>query len=84
MIPSVSTNWLYLDNSYVPEWFLYKEASETHFFILWKIPEKNLCAEMIDTIFVCFNHHHHHQQNIMNSLKHLECDPFQIQGQGLL
>lgn len=83
MIPSVSTNWLYLDNSYVPEWFLYKESSDSQsLFYTLENTSKNPCAEMIDTIFVCFNHHH--QQNIINSLKYLECDPFQIQGQGLL
>lgn len=81
MIPSVSTNWLYLDNSYVPKQFPYKEASQTLFYTL-ENTRINPCAEMVDTFFVCFNHHH--QQNIINSLKYLECDPFQIQGQGLL
>lgn len=45
MTASVSTSWLYLDNPYVPEQFLSKEASETHIFILsilHKIPEQTL------------------------------------------
>lgn len=62
MIPSGSTSWLYADNPYVPEQFLYKEASETHLFMVWKMPEQTLVLKWQPQFFFCFNHHH--QQNI--------------------
>ena len=40
MTISVSTSWLYVDKSYVPKQFLYKEASETHIFIFQEKEKK--------------------------------------------
>ena len=73
MTTSVSTSWLYEDNSYVPKQFLYREASETHIFIFQEKEKKkktNPCAKIVGMIFVCFNHH---QQNL-HSQKYLEYD----------
>lgn len=79
MILLVSTNWLYSNNPYVPEQFVHKEASETHFLYALENTRTNPCAKMAATSFICFNHH---QQNIAHSLKYLERDPLKFQGQG--
>lgn len=79
MIPPGSTCWLCSDNPYVPEQFPYKEALETHLFIVWKIVEQTLVLKWQPHNFRFI---HNPQQNAVHSLKPLACDPVQNQGQG--